>query len=299
MPEIRKPTFVDLSMLIASMTTWGLAFVAMKIVVPDLGPYWVSALRSGLGFLLVFPFALWIGLRWPNGRDQWLKVVLVAICMFIVPATVIAWGLQTLDAGVAALLMGTGPFMALFAGHFFTTDERFTLPKLIAVCFGFSGIALIVGPTAFADFGSDDLFAKSVLICCAAFFVTGGYTIRRINLPSLSLTAICLMVATIVLVPFSLAVSGPVNLDLRPDVILWLLFLGAIASGLAFVVRFFLIQRIGYAMFSIGVNLIPVSGVILGALILGEVVTLPIMLALMLVVGGLFIARLGAKDTAS
>ena len=74
-----------------------------------------------------------------------------------------------------------------------------------------------------------------------------------------------------------------------------LIYLGLVPTGLAYLLRFHLIRKIGYSTFAIGLNLIPVSGIILGVLLLGETLSLHILVALMLVVCGLFVTRLGAK----
>lgn len=73
------------------------------------------------------------------------------------------------------------------------------------------------------------------------------------------------------------------------------MFTGLAGTGFGFLSRYYLIQNIGYSIFSIGINMIPVFGVIAGALILGEVIEWTTALALVLVVGGLFIARLDPK----
>ncbi|MBA4781775.1 MAG: DMT family transporter [Rhizobiales bacterium] len=297
MIAIRRATPVDLLLLIGTMAIWGLAFVAMKIAVPEVGPYWVATARTGFGLLSLLPFCLWRGFQWPRGGRQWQLVLVLVAFNSTIPIILIAWAQLSLSAGVAALLMGTGPFIALFVGHFATTDERFSTLRLLAVMMGFSGVISVVGlePLAKLDIGL--ILAEGALILAASMYVVAGYTIRRVDMQPLSLATLSLALATLVLAPVSLFLGGPFPSDVSARAFTWLVFAGVLGTGFGFVMRYYLITRIGYSMFSIGVNLIPVFGVIFGALILAEAVTPEILLALLLIVGGLFVARLAGKGS--
>ena len=281
--------------MVATMMIWGMAFVAMKVSVPETGPFWMASYRTMLGLVVVLPLALWSGLSFPNSRTQWGYMVLVVFLNIVIPIILIGWAQLYLDAGISALLIGVGPIMALFIGNVLTTDEHFNLTKLIAVSLGFAGVVVVVGPDFSSEIGLGDLLPKLALILAALLYVIAGFTIRKIDLPPLSLAATSLLLGTSILVPLSLVMSGPIPLDLSPPAISGLLFAGMAGTGLGFISRYYLIQNVGYSIFSIGINMIPVFGVIFGALILGEVIEWTTALALVLVVGGLFVARLGTK----
>ena len=75
-----------------------------------------------------------------------------------------------------------------------------------------------------------------------------------------------------------------------------ILFLGLLPTGLATILRYQLIWAIGASFFSLGMNLIPIFGVILGALLLAEQVALTTWIALVLILSGLMVARTHPKD---
>ena len=60
---IRRATPLDLSLMVGTMIIWALAFIGMKVAVPETGPYWLSAYRALLGLIVVLPLALWSGLK--------------------------------------------------------------------------------------------------------------------------------------------------------------------------------------------------------------------------------------------
>lgn len=296
---IRRATSLDLLIMVATMIIWALAFIGMKVAVPETGPFWLSAYRAVLGLIVVMPIALWAGLKWPQDARQWGLMMVIVILNIVVPIILIGWAELTLNAGIAALLMGTGPFFALFVGNILTRDEHFTTIRLIAVLMGFSGIVAIVGVDVLSDVGRGHVLPQMALMLASLFYVIAGFTIRKVTLPPLSIAAVSLLLGTLVLVPLSIMMSGPMPINLSPPAFWWLLFTGLAGTGLGFIARYYLIQNIGYSVFSVGINMIPVFGVIASALILGEVIEWTTALALVLVVGGLFLARLGTSQRPS
>jgi len=76
-----------------------------------------------------------------------------------------------------------------------------------------------------------------------------------------------------------------------------LLWLGLFPTGLAYILRFYLVRKVGVSTFAIGMNTIPVFGIIFGAILLDEAVEVKTIIALGLVISGLFIARFGMPKT--
>lgn len=101
----------------------------------------------------------------------------------------------------------------------------------------------------------------------------------------------------IMLIAAALIFDGAPNIQLSSTVVLALLYLGIFPTAIGQILRFTLIRRVGYAAFALALNLIPVIGVGLGALLLGEVITARTFVALALVLSGLFVARMGTPKT--
>ena len=92
--------------------------------------------------------------------------------------------------GIASLLMGAGPLMALVGSHMVTSDDRITTSKLIAVAFGFAGVVTIVGIDAINGLGGRTAAAQLAMIVAALCYTVAGLLIRKINIPPISL--VCL-----------------------------------------------------------------------------------------------------------
>lgn len=293
--RLRAPTRMDMALMLITALIWASAFVAIRVAVPEAGPVWLAAIRVGLGFAVLLPYAIWRGMMWPSSTRQWMLIVGMAALNIVIPFTMIAWAGKTLDAGVLSLLMGTGPFLALIGSHMMTDDDRLTPRKLVSVILGFTGILIVVGPSAVAGLGAGSLQAKLLALGASLCYVTAGLLIRRIDLPPVRLACLALGLGTAALIPIALMAEGAPPSGMSSGAIAALLYLGVFPTGLAYILRFHLIRTIGYTRFSLSINLIPVFGVGLGVLILGEPLSLSLIAALALVLAGLFVAGGGKR----
>ena len=292
---IRPATPLDFLLLIAIAIMWASAFVAIKIAVPEVGPLWLAAIRVFIGFLVLLPYVIWIGFHLPRSARQWRLVVVMSILNVVIPFFLISWAELTITAGVASLLMGTGPFLALIGSHLFTDDDRITGHKMIAVLLGFSGMAIVVGWDAIAQLGAQHTLAQLAALGGALCYVTAGLIIRRLELDAGSLAVLALAIGSAILLPTATVFDGlPAALP-SDRTMAALLYLGVVPTGIAYVLRFYLIRTVGYTTFSLSVNMIPVFGVMLGFLVLGEALRPQVVIALLLVVAGLIVVRRGSK----
>jgi drug/metabolite transporter (DMT)-like permease len=291
MTKIAQPTFRDYLLMAITVITWGSAFVAINVVVPETGPLWLAALRVSIAVAVVWSWMLYRGISVPKGARVWGLLVIVALMNVVLPFTLIGWGQQTAEAGVAALLMGVGPLLALIGSHFTTSDDRITPYKAAGVALGFSGILTVVGGSALAGLGGDRILGQAAVLGGALGYAIGGLLIRRIAMSSEAIAAWVLGIGMVVLLIAASLFGGPfpTGIDKRP--LFALLFLGVLSTGMGQLLRFYLVQRIGYATFSLGLNLIPVIGIGLAALLLGEVLTPHLLIALTLILTGLAVAR--------
>ena len=272
---------------------WGSAFLAIKVVVPDTGPLWLATIRVVIAFIVLLPFALVKGLVWPEDTRQWGLICLIMLLNVVVPFFLISWAEQFIDAGVASLLMGVGPFMALIGSHFTTHDDKLSRAKIIGAIFGFSGILVLVGWDAIQGLGNN-LLGQGAAMLGAACYVSSSLLIRKLGgFPPVRLSALILGMASLTLLSLSFSIPGIPDHPFKPQTWLWLIYLGVFPSALGYVLRYYMIQKIGVSTFASSLNLIPVFGVFLSAILLGEALSVNVFISLALIVTGLFIIRRG------
>lgn len=290
--SISKPTAFDYLLMTLTAIMWASAFIAMKIVVPETGALWLATGRVIVGFLVLLPYAIYRGFAVPKSPKVWALVIATSFFNVVIPFVLISWGELTVDAGIASLLMGVAPFIALVGAHFSTSDDRMTLPKIIAVILGFAGIVTIVGLDALSGLGQETLVAQLAIVAATISYVIAGLLIRKIDLDPVSLVCWMLGAGSVMLFTLAIGSQGWCQFDISPLAFWSLIYLGIVPTGIAQIIRFMLIKKIGLAVFSISVNLVPVFGIGLGALLLGEVVSIRTFIALALVLAGLFVSKM-------
>jgi len=293
---IREPTRLDLGLMVMTSLMLASGFIAVRFAVPETGPVWLAAIRVGIGFLVLLPYAIWRGMVWPAGASQWMLIGGMALLNVVAPFILIGWAGKSIEASVLSLLMGTGPFLALIGSHLMTDDDRLTRRKLLSVLLGFSGIMVLVGPSVFNGLAGSSLMGQLAALGASFCYVAAGLLIRRIAMPPVRLAGLALAIGSAVLIPLALITEGLPQEAYSGPVIGTLIFLGLFPTGIAYILRFSLIRTIGYTRFSLSINLVPVFGVVLGVLILGEPLSVNLVVALALVLAGLYVSSSGKKS---
>lgn len=289
---ITPATPLDITLLVTLAAVWGSAFMAIKIGVPETGPVWLVAMRAAIGFAALLPWALYRGWIWPSGFNEWRMITILATVNVLIPFFLISWAQQFLASSTTALLMGAGPLFALLLAHVSSDDDKLNSLKVLAVVLGFTGVATVLGAAAFKGLSSN-LVAQGATLIASACYVGSGTLVRRIpNIPPVRLSALVLGVSAAVFVPLALVTQGPMP-ALSGTAWTAIIYLGLVPTGIAYILRYHLVRKIGLSVFAHVGNMIPLFGVIFGVLLLDEPLTLTLMIAAVLIFAGLMVARFG------
>ncbi|CCO25227.1 DMT family transporter [Maridesulfovibrio hydrothermalis] len=281
--------------LIGSVTFWGGTWIAGRILAEDLTPYSAAFLR--FLFATIFMFFL---VRRTTGRKPECQLADILPLAFLGLTGVFLYnilfftGLQTVTAGRAALIIaGTPTFIALGSALFF--KEKFTPGKIAGFLLAITGVATTIGDgnpisiiTQGASYG--DLCIVGCVFSWAAYSLAGKPVMKRIN-PIESVYWSSLF-GTIMLLGPALY-HGLLNEILNASMTDYscILYLALLGTGLGFSWYFEAIREIGPSKTGIFINLVPVTAIILGAIILGEPVGLPLIIGGMLTISGVYITN--------
>ena len=292
---IRSPTLTDIALVALLGILWGSAFPAIKVAVTAYQPIHLVMLRVALGFAVLLAWMMVRRIAFPRSARTWALLAVMAVLNTVVPFFLISWAEQHIDAGITALLMGSGPFFALLVSHVTTHDDRMTTPKLIGVALGLSGVLTVIGMEAASGFGRD-LVAQLAVFAANLCYVASGAMIRSVRDTSMEAMAAGNLACALVLLAPLAAIFGlpPFDPILGAGPVLFaVVWLGAVGTGLAYVMRFYLARTVGYSFMALAAYMIPVAGVAISALLLGEAVSATVLVALCLVLAGFAVARLG------
>jgi drug/metabolite transporter (DMT)-like permease len=288
MPARLSMSVSDWLLIVALSMVWGGAFVFAEIALAELPPVTVALGRVGIAALVLVAVVWAVGERLPQGARLRGGIALMALLNNVIPFWLILWGQLHVTAGLASILVATAPLFAVVVAHLATDDEKITPARLVGLVAGFAGVVVMIGPEVLGGLAGDALGALAVLGGAFLYAVSGVYGRRFRRERPLVLAAGQMTAATLMLLPLSALVDRPWTFPL-PSGAAWaaLLAIGAVSSALGFVIFFRVLARAGATNLMLVNFLNPVSAILLGALLIGEHVTLRQMIGMAAIALGL------------
>jgi drug/metabolite transporter (DMT)-like permease len=274
---------------------WGSSYLFIKIGVDaGLAPFTLVATRLLFGFLLLAAVVLIAREGLPRSLGMYGHLFVMAILSVALPFSLITWAEQSVDSTLAATLNASVPLFVIPIAAFALIDEKITANKVIGVVVGFIGVAILVGfdPGVLAG---TDVLAAVALIGSSISYAAGGVYARRFA------RGLRPMIPAVVQVGFALIITAvmafifesPISFPGRFDALLAVVWLGLLGSGAAYLVFFRLLGKWGATRTSLVAYLLPVYGIALGALVLGEPVDARLVFGTLLVIAGIALVNLG------
>lgn len=272
---------------------WGSAYAFIKHAVIYLPPAALILIRISGAATLLLAWALLRGRRMPGLRDvRWLWFIALGLFGNTLPFYLISWGQQTLDSALTGILVAVMPLITIALAHVFVPGERMSLHKLLGFLIGFVGVIILLGPTALENVGGPDLVSQLAVLGAAACYSINAILARLLpeTSPSVSGAGMLIMAALIAL-PFGLAEfmqieSVPVS---AWGAVAWL----AIApTAIASVMLMHVARTAGPGFLAIVNYLTPIAALITGVII-GETIGWTALLALAVILSGVWLARRG------
>jgi drug/metabolite transporter (DMT)-like permease len=264
---------------------WGASFLFMRIAAHDFGAIPLVEVRLALGSLVLLPFLLRARRQFP--LKLWPKLALIGAINSAVPFMLFAWAAQRAPAGVGAIANAmTVLFTALVGFLFF--GEKIGARRAMALFAGFAGVVVLASDkTAGASVG----WAVAAGAGAAFLYGIGINLVRRhlTGLPPAAVASATLGVSALLTLPFAIAQWPQHAIPVKS----WLSagMLGVLCTGLAFVMYYRLIARIGASRASTVTYLIPLFGVAWAWMLLGEPLTLKMGIAGAMILGSVAISQ--------
>ena len=286
----RKEQLINWALLLSLVALWGTSFLAIKLSLESFAPDQVVVLRLTIGALVLLAFMLIRGKRLPTNGMAWLHFMIMGLLGNVLPFWFIATGQTFVTSGMAGLLMAVMPLMTLILAHFFISGENLNRNKVTGFVFGFSGIALILGPTITGS--QNSLLGCLLVLAAAVLYATNTIIARRLPTYSSAVVGtgvmICAAITGLLFWPSVLNIEWEGVTKLALYTTIWL---GVFPTGVGAIVFFVLIRRAGPTFLSNINYLIPVVAYFSGALVLGETVVWHDMIALLAILFGIAWSR--------
>ncbi len=266
---------------------WGASFLFIKVAVATIPPFSIAFGRTALAAVLLYLVLRSRGLKMPGWGPVWGTFLLMGLFNGAVPYTLITWAEIHIDSGLAAIVNALMPLFTVLLAHLFTGDERLNWMKVVGIFLGFLGVVALIGPAALKGLGKDVLAQLAVMAAalCYAVAIIYGRRLRGIT-PLVSATG-QLFCAAFLTLPMILVFDAPWALSPSFISVAALTCLSLLGTALAYLLYYYLLQRIGSTNLSLVTYLLPITGVFWGALLLGERLHWSAFLALGMILAGI------------
>tara|TARA_Y100000590_G_scaffold50663_1_gene53385 strand:- start:1233 stop:2120 length:888 start_codon:yes stop_codon:yes gene_type:complete len=287
---MRESRAIDYFLLTLLALIWASAFFNIKIATYSYGPLTIAFLRILFGAIPVVVLCYIKKIKIEAFSKDWLWFASIGIINLVIPFFLIAYGVKDVQSNLAAILMASTPLTATALAHFFTKNEKINFMKSLGILIGFSGIVFLFSDNLLVN--ENNLFSAFLILFGSCFYVIGGLLTLKISKKrNENVTASILIWGTLILFPISMFLEHPWELNPRLDSTIALIYLGIFSTGIAWLLRFYILKHNGLVFQSQVAYLIPIFGTILGFFILNEAITLKIIVAVIAIIIGIYIVK--------
>lgn len=288
---IARPTRSDLVLLFVLGIMWGTSYAFIKLGVATLPTFTLIATRLLIGLALLVTVVVVTRTSLPRDPRTYVHLLVMAVINIVIPFTLITSAERSVDSAIAAILNGAVPLIVIVLAAIVFHDEPITLNRLAGVIVGYVGVIVLVAPGLLsATSGSSAVGGEIALLGSTLAYAIGAVYARR----TLRNRGLRPVVPAVFQVGFALVIIGilaftlekPLEVSWNGDAILAVVWLGLLGSGLAYLVNFRLLSRIGATGTSQLAYLLPVVGLISGAVMFGEQIDAIVIVGTALVLGG-------------
>ncbi len=294
----------DGALLIFLSILWGGGYVLAGVALKDLPPLTIVWARVTIGALTLLP-AIWIYQdRLPRSLRGWWPFFGMGMLNNVIPFSLLILGQAQTSAALTAIVNATTPLFTVLVTAAYG-EERLTVSKVTGVLLGLVGVAILRGQDADISSGQ----TMGIVLCLGAalsFGLSGLWGRRQLQGVAPHISSLCqLICSSVVLLPLAAMFEHPWDYG-WPGVSTWLslIGLGALSTALAYLVFFRILARSGATNVMLVTLLMPITTVLLGHFVLGEVLHLREMIgalviaSALMVIDGRLLRRLSGASTA-
>jgi drug/metabolite transporter (DMT)-like permease len=260
----------EYGLLLVLATLWGASYPLIKIALESIPPVTLMAARVSLAAVILVAIAIARGYKFPSDARVWRAFLVQAFLNSIGAWTLLAWGQQFVDSGLAGVLNSTSPIFVYFLTLLWTRHEDAGLIRFTGALLGLIGVVIIVGLNALSGFGKDIAAQLAILGGALLYGLAAIYGKRFKDYPSVVTATGTMFWATVVLYPLAAITEQPWTLQVTLRSAGAAAVLAAFSTAAALLIYFRLVKTIGSMGVASQSYLRSVIAIAMGVLLLGE-----------------------------
>ena len=291
---MREAKSKDLFLLLLLGFIWGSSFFNIKIATYSYEPFTLALVRVIFASIPLYMLCKYKNIKIKAFSKNWKPYAIIGLCNITIPFVLIAVGTGMINSYLAAMLMSTTPLSGSILAHFFTKDEKITLFKSIGILIGFAGILILFFDKLIIN-ESNYLYVLITILGSTFYSIGGILTLKLKKKGNENVTTSTTLWSIIFLIPLSFIIETPLESNPTLESTLSLVYLGVVATGLAWLIRFRILTVNGLVFQTQVAYLIPIFGVIFGYFLMDETITWSVLASLIIIIVGIYIVKKNNK----
>lgn len=282
-----KAALVNWILVLFVSFSWGASFMFTRLAVDEIAPTYLVIARLFLASILLGPIFIRMKDLILMSREI-PSILILGIINAALPFFLYAYSAQDLSAGMLSILNGTSPLFALIIA-ITLFKQNTTLLQILGLGLGFVGLLIFIGFNQLSFI----FFPVSLCLIGAFCYAYSNNILFKLNhIRSASLASVTMISGFFFSLPLIFIETSQFSLNLSPQIIFAIFFLGLVSTGISFIAYVVLLQRSSPVQASSIIFLVPVTGIFWGAVFLGEAITRNVLMGAAFILVGIALTNL-------
>ena len=293
---MKEANSFDIFLLVLLAVIWGSSFFNIKIATYSYEPITLALVRVIFASIPLIILCKIKSIKIEAFSVNWKSYALIGLCNIAIPFTLIAIGTSKINSYLAAMLMSTTPLSGTILAHFFTDNEKINFLKALGILIGFTGVLFLFLDKVIIN-ENNYVFAFITILGSTFYSIGGILTLKIKDKGNENVTTSTTIWSLIFLLPMAILFEKPWLSSPSIESTLSLLYLGIVATGFAWLIRFRILSVNGLVFQTQVAYLIPIFGVFFGYFLMNEVITWRVLVSLSIIIIGIYIVKKNNKGS--
>ena len=293
---MKEANSFDIFLLVLLAVIWGSSFFNIKIATYSYEPITLALVRVIFASIPLIILCKIKSIKIEAFSVNWKSYALIGLCNIAIPFTLIAIGTSKINSYLAAMLMSTTPLSGTILAHFFTDNEKINFLKALGILIGFTGVLFLFLDKVIIN-ENNYVFALITILGSTFYSIGGILTLKIKDKGNENVTTSTTIWSLIFLLPMAILFEKPWLSSPSIESTLSLLYLGIVATGFAWLIRFRILSVNGLVFQTQVAYLIPIFGVFFGYFLMNEVITWRVLVSLSIIIIGIYIVKKNNKGS--
>ncbi len=285
--------FQKIGFVLLTALAFGSSIVFSRLGLKEFNVLFFLTLRIAIAICCYLIFLLLLKKRLPSSRKTWIDLLIVGLTSTAAPMLFFHYGILYISSTIFAIFIATIPLVTAFAAHFFIPAEKINKYKVLGLLVSTVGVFFLI-------FSGQNGINKEALDLRGPFLVILGVLfgalgivyakLKLYNEDPFIVSSLQAFFALIFLTPI-LFVFGNLNFtEISPKSWFSVLYSGAVGTFAGFWLTFVLVKKYGATTSSLPTYIMPAIAGVFGTILLGELISLPLVISSVVILAGVFLA---------